>query len=357
MGARWRDRLKLRRCVGVGRQRVRLLQHVGLGALQPRRGLGVAGLHAEDSPPRVRGLARVLQLLLPHTGDLARELGAGRHVLAAQDLILVQLHHAAVVAEKGQQRGQLVHHLLVGGGEIVQLLEVGGGALLVVHLLAPQLGPAAEQLADERPIEDLAQRPRQRLLGALVVSELGGQRLEIVERLRVDVGDEGVAQPGERLVDVAKRVVDEPRGSPEQDPTRTATVARALPARRHRGAEDASQLLSTRCIVALGRGLLEGREDLLRRGRREREIEEPARPLDLPLGHRDLRRARQRSHSVRRGLAARHLALVEVDHLGGLSRELPEALQERLHLGGRHAGQPGLAVLDGLAGGHPGLDP
>ena len=102
-------------------------------------GLGVAGLHAQHAPPGVGGLAPVGELLFPDTGDLARELCARVHVLAAKDLVLVELHEGLVVVELHEEPRELVHDALILRGEVVELLEVGGSVHRLDQLIAPDL--------------------------------------------------------------------------------------------------------------------------------------------------------------------------------------------------------------------------
>ena len=300
-----------------------------LARSRPGGRLGVARLHAQHAPPGVGGLARVGELLLPHARDLARELGARGHVLAAQDLVLVELHHAAVVAELGQQRRELVHHGLIARRQVVQLLQVGRGARLVVELLAPQLRAAREELADERAVEDLAERARERRLGAAGVADLLREPLERVERQRVDVGDERVAEPGEGLLEVVEIAVRHRRGAPQERAARAAAVARSLTAGRHRRAERAPQLLAARSArrprARPPRGRSASRRSACRRARarRSRARGRPARcaaatcaararashaigraPCSARSGARRDRRRRRASRRARRGARA-----------------------------------------------------
>ncbi len=142
------------------RARVERLQHVRLGSLEAGRGLGIALLHAQHSPPRIGGLARIGELDLPHLGDFARQLGARAHVLASQDLVFEDAHHAAVVAELGQERRELAEHGAVVGRQVVELFQVGRGAHRVCEVLATQLGSTREQLADEGTVEHLFEHVR-----------------------------------------------------------------------------------------------------------------------------------------------------------------------------------------------------
>ena len=90
-------------------------------------------------------------------------------------------------------------------------------------------------------------------------------------------------------------------------------------------------------------------------GAGERELEEAARALGLTAHRRDLRRARERANAIGRRLAARDLTLVEIDDVDRLRRELREALEERLDVGGRDEGEALLAVADRVGARHAGL--
>ena len=119
--------------------------------------------------------------------DLACELGPGGHVLAAEDLVLVELHHSPVVPELGQERRELVHHGLIVGRQVVQLLQVGARARLVVELLASELGAPGQKLPDQGSVEHLAEGAGEGGLRAPGIAHLAGEALQSVEGERIDV--------------------------------------------------------------------------------------------------------------------------------------------------------------------------
>ena len=224
----------------------------------------------------------------------------------------------------------------------MELLQVGGGAGLVVELGPAELRATREELAHERAVEDLGERVRERGFGAREIADLARHVFERVERDVVDVGDERVAHPRERLIGVLERAVREARRATKERAARLAAVARAAAARRERLAERAPLLLAAGGLVALGRGLFEQRERLFGGQAREGELEEHARAIELTARARDLRGAREGAHAIRGDLAARDLALVEIDDLAGFVADAREALEELLGVR-RARGPRGLA--------------
>src|SRR6185369_11652252 len=192
-----------------------------------------------------------------------RELRAQRGIAAAEDLILVELDHAAVIAELEEQRRELVHHVLIGRRQIVQLLEIDRGALRIREDVAPQARAPLEELADERAVEDLLERAGQRRLDAREHADLAAERLERLERGVVDVRDERVAEPAEGLVHVAQIAERDRRRAPEQRAAGAAAVARSLPAGRERLGQDRAERDAAAAIVPDARRALEHRDRVL----------------------------------------------------------------------------------------------
>ena len=301
-----------------------LLEHVRLRALEPGRRLGVARLHAQHAAPRVGGLARIGELLLPHARDLARELGARAHVLAAEDLVLVELHHPAVVAELRQQRRR------------ARPSPPGRWARGRAASSGRRRRPPCRSSCSRR---SFARRARSwRTSGPSKTSSSAresvasarrgsptslGERLERVERERVDVGDERVAEPARtpaRRRSRSRCAIE--RRAPQERAARAAAVARSLAAvaiersqsaRRSSSppvASSPSRAASSRTAASRPSGAAA-----------ERELEEAARALDLPAWPpRPARRARARDTRSAGALAARDLALVEVDDVARASR-------------------------------------
>ena len=259
---------ELRRRVDELRVALGLLQAAALRALEALRRLGVAGLHAKHATPRVGGLASVGELLFPDARDLARELGARVHVLAAEDLVLVELHERLVVVELHEEPGELVHHALILGREVVELLQVGGRVDRLDELIAADLRAAREELLHERAVEDLAERVAQRGLGAARIAAVDAERLEHVERERVDVRDERIAEPRERLLDVVEIAMRDHRGAAKQVRARASAVACAVSAGGERLAERAAEAIAAAELVAVACGRLEGAERVVGRARR-----------------------------------------------------------------------------------------
>ena len=308
------------------------------------RGLGIARAHAEDAAPGIGGLAAVGELLLPDPRDLPRELRACVHVLAAEDLVLVELDERLEVVELHEEPSELVHHRLIGGGEVVQLLQVGGRVDRLDELVATDLRAACEELADERSVEDLGERVGERGLGAARIARVDPERLEHVEREAVDVRDERVAEPGERLLGVVQIAMRERRRAAEEVRAGAATVAGAVAALREGVAERTAEAIAAAELVALTCGGLEDGDRLVARGSGERGLEEAARALGLAARRRDLRRAGERADAIRRRLGAHDLALVEIGDVDRLRRELREALEQRLGLRRRDEDEALLAV-------------
>ncbi len=270
-------------------------------------------------------------------------------------LVLVELHERLVVVELHEEPGELVHHGLILRREVVELLQVGGRVDRLDELIAADLRAAREQLLHERAVEDLAERVAERGLRATRVAAVDAERLEHVERERVDVGDERIAEPRERLLDVVEIAVRDHRGAAKEVRARATAVAGAVAAGGERLAERAAEAIAAAELVAFAGGRLERAERLVGGGAGERELEEAARALGLTAHRRDLRGAGERANAIGRRLAARDLTLVEVDDVDRLRRELREALEERLGVGGRDEGEALLAVADGVGARHAGV--
>src|SRR5580704_2615138 len=117
----------------------------------------------------------------------------------------------------------------------MKLLEVHGGAGLVVELLAPQPRASRKKLPDQRPVEDLAERARERGLGSPRIIDLPREPLERVEGQRIDMGDERVAEPRESLFEVVEVAMRHRRRAAHEGPTRLAPVAGSLATGGHGG--------------------------------------------------------------------------------------------------------------------------
>ena len=215
--------------------------------------------------------------------------------------------------ELGEEREQLIDDLGVCRRKIVQAAQIGRGALRIAELVAADAGAAREQLAHERPVEHLFERAPDHGFGALEVAHLCGEDLELLEPLVADVRDDRVANPHERLLAIAEIVERDPRRSTEHGAARAAAVARALPSGGERLGEHAPQAFVARSTSDAARAPLRGARWLPRRAGTEHDVEEAASALVVALRGRDARCTRERDELVRGVLAARDLALVDLD--------------------------------------------
>ena len=171
--------------------------------------------------------------------------------------------------------------------------------------LPPQLRAPRQELADQRTVEDLFEHVGQRLFGSSRLADLVGERLERIQRQRVDVGHEGHAEEHERLVEVLQIPMGHQRRAP-QERARACDLRRALPGRlapaRRRARAAARRRRSARRPRRAARSRIDDR--LVGRRSAEREIEEATGSIDLPACRRDLGGARQRVDAVGRALAS-----------------------------------------------------
>src|SRR5262249_46260037 len=153
---------------------------------------------------------------------------------------------------------------------------------------------------DERSVEHLFERAAERGLDALQIVHLAPELFERLERRVLDVGDERVAEPAERLVDVAEIAMRDVRRAPQQRSARAPAVARALAARGERVGEDRPEAGAVHALVALARRALERRDGVLLHAAAQGELEEaPGAVAGAALGS-DLRRTRERGEAIGR---------------------------------------------------------
>ena len=255
------------------------------------------------------------ELLLPHPGDLARELGARAHVLAAQDLVLVELHHPAVVAELRKQRGELLHHRGVVGRQVVQLLQVRGRAgrvLRAARAAASRAGRAAGERAARRT-------PRSRTCDSVSSARRGSPISSARASSASSVSGSTCAtsaspKPGEGLVEILQIAMGH-AARPVAGALRACGLRRGLPGRRAAIAALSARRSASGAglVVAFARGLLEHRQRLVGGSSGEREIEEASARSACPCAAATCAARASASHPIGRGLAARDLPLVEVD--------------------------------------------
>ncbi|MFT3773124.1 MAG: hypothetical protein QM820_47695 [Minicystis sp.] len=262
-----------------------------------------------------------------------------------------------MIAEREEQVRQLVHHVLIRGGQVVELLQIDGGALLIAGDVAAQAGAALEELADERAVEDLFEGAGERGLDAGDGVDLAAEGLERVEGGVVDVGDERVAEPAEGLVDVVQIAVGDGGRAAEERAAGAAAVARSLAAGGERLGEHGAQGdAAAGLLVAEAGGAFERGDGVLLHAAAEGQLEEAAGAIGGAALGRDLRSARQGGEAIGGDAAAADLTLVEIDDVPRRLGERGEAGEERLDLARGHAGEAGFAVLHGLeridAGGH-----
>ena len=335
----------------------RTLQLASLRSLEPGRSLGICGLHAKNATPGVRGFARVAEPFFPNASHLASQLGALRGIAAAENLILVELDHSAVIAELLEQARELRHHVVVRRAEVVELLVVDGSAGLVAQDIATQLRAARQELANEGAIEDLLEHTAERRFDARRIADASTELLEGVERRVVDVRRDGVAEPAETAVDVAQIAKRDGRSASQERSARSSSVARPTApcgerVREARPKRDASTLR-----VASLRRDFERLDRLLLDTAAQREFEESARSLVGTALRGDLSRTRERGEPVCRCAASADLPLIQIDDVPRSVVEGSETMQQRLHLGRRYRGQRGLTVRDRAQGIDPDGEP
>src|SRR5437016_8935143 len=110
----------------------------------------------------------------------------------------------------------------------MKFLQIRGRTLLVIEAIASQRRPSSKELAHQRSIEDLAERARQRRLGATRVTDRARELLKRIERRRIDTSDQRIAQPGEGLIHVAEVCMDNRCGTPHECPSGLSAITRAL---------------------------------------------------------------------------------------------------------------------------------
>ena len=131
----------------------------------------------------------------------------------AQDLVFVELDHAAVVVQRRKQGTELFGELLVGRRKIVQALQILGGPALVIELAANRR-PLAQQLANQRTVVDFVERASERLLDPLLVTHRAAQLIEGGKGSVVYMGDDGIAKPLEGSVDIGQLSVGDDGRAP-----------------------------------------------------------------------------------------------------------------------------------------------
>ena len=311
-------------------------------------GLLVAGAHAQHATPRVGGLARVGDLRVPESGDLAREVGADGRVLAAEDLILDDLHQRAVVGERAEQRLEVGEHARVARRQVVEALEIERRPGRVGGDVAAQRRAAREQQAHVRAVEHLGQRAIEGRLLTSAVARPRPERVERVERGRFDVRDERVAEPGEGLSRVAEIVLCGRGRAPQQRRARAPAVARRPRADREGLGQHAPHARAPERRVRSSRRDLERSPPVVGRHEPSGHLEEAARPIRRAALHGLARRSRERERLVGGAPNARRLSLPHVERLFGRRRERRDAREERLRVRERHAREPGLPLRDRL---------
>jgi hypothetical protein len=173
-----------------------------LCSLEPRGCVRIIRLHTQDATPGVGGFTRIAEFFLPQLGHSTSELGALPRISTTQDLVFVHLDHATVVTKTLEQTREFVHDLLIRRRKIVQLLEVLRSPDRIAQLIAAEPSPTPEQLAHERPIEDLVERATERGLDPGHVTNGLPEFIERGQRSVVHVRDERVSNPAERKVGV-----------------------------------------------------------------------------------------------------------------------------------------------------------
>ncbi len=147
-----------------------------------------------------------------------------------QDLIFVELDHAAVVAQLAQQRRQLFGELLVRGGEIMKPLEVGCGAFAIAENTPPEIGAPPQQASHQRAVEHLVERGIERLFDAMGLLGSAAERLQCVEAVVVDMRDDRVLQPFERGLGLVQIFAGDLGGTPQHRTACAPAIAGTAPA-------------------------------------------------------------------------------------------------------------------------------
>ena len=129
-----------------------------------------------------------------------------------------------MVAKVGEDAGQLFGQLLIGRRQIVQPLEISGGALLVVEHARAKICTTTKQLTHQRTVVDLLERAAERRFDPPVIADFCTERLEKLQGRVVDVSDERIAQPLESHFDVMELSLRDHRSTTQQGTPRTATV-------------------------------------------------------------------------------------------------------------------------------------
>ena len=130
-----------------------------------------------------------------------------------------------------------------------------------------------------------------------------------------------------------------------------------MPARCERRRKRSPEGLSAHREVALAGSFFERAQRFFRGSPHEGEVEEASRAVELSVLRGNLRRPPERLDAIGGGLRTRHLSLVEIDHLGGLTREGRESLEERLHVFRRDARKARFTVLDSFFRRYTSLNP
>src|SRR5581483_5970876 len=127
---------------------------------------------------------------------------------------------------------------------------IGGGAGLVAQLLEAELCPTAQQLTNQGSVEHLAERVREDGFRTARIADGIDERLKAVERRGIDVRDEDIAHPAERLIDVLEIAMNDRRRAAKKGSPRATAVARAAARRRQRLAKGAPKTFAAGVLVA-----------------------------------------------------------------------------------------------------------
>jgi hypothetical protein len=198
----------------------------------------------------------------------------------------------------------------------VKLLQVLRRTREVIELVAAKACATREQLAHERPVEHLFEGARDGRFDAGDVADLGTEIVEGAECSVVDVGDEGVADPRERLVGVFQLVERDAGSAAEQQRSRATAVARALPTRSQRFGQNFPQRRRGLAGALLGElvAVLGGVGELLQRlfldAAAEGQLEEALRAIERAALGCDLGCARKGRKVIRGRVSAPNVSLV-----------------------------------------------
>jgi hypothetical protein len=306
------------------------LKLAGLAALEASHRFLVASLHTQDATPGIRGLTGVADRLLPQERDLSRKLGAHVRLTAAQDLILVELDHAAMIGELRQQIGEFLREILITGREVVEALQVGGGSLPIPEIRRPKLGALAKELSDHGAIGHLLESMVQRALEAAWLAGVRSERIQELEGRVLDVDDDRLGEPTESEVEIPKVGARKLCRSTQERGSRSPAVTRALTTGRERLDKDPQHArLPAMKHIDVTRGLLNRRERrLLYAAAKDVAEKLPGAVERAPLRSRG-RRPNQRVNAILRTLAAEYLTLVEVHNLSRLGEQARESSEQR----------------------------